>query len=151
MNTNHDSSFTERLRRSWHRCLSRWRAIDELAACPPSELRRIAADVGVSSADLYRLPRNPDGPTELLPRRLELLGIDAEYVRQEMPTTFRDLARVCASCRSSRHCRRDMDRGDVETGQESYCLNAATIDGLTLDTYNRKVQDQARRTACNGG
>ena len=86
MNEQHLSGFIERLRRSWRRSWHRRRALDELAACPPSELKRMAADVGVSGEELYRLARFADGPSELLPQRLELLGIDAQYVRQAMPT-----------------------------------------------------------------
>ena len=93
----------------------------------------MAADVGVSGEELYRLARYSGAPSELLPQRLELLGIDAEYVRQAMPTTFRDLARVCAACQASRRCRRDLARGDVQAGQVNYCLNGLTIDVLTLN------------------
>jgi len=133
MKEEHVSGFVERLRRSWRRSLHRRRALDELAACPPSELMRMAADVGVSGEELYRLARYSGAPSELLPQRLELLGIDAEYVRQAMPTTFRELARVCAACRASRRCRRDLARGDVQAGQVNYCLNGLTIDVLTLN------------------
>jgi hypothetical protein len=151
MNEKRVSLLLERLRRSWRHCLRLWRAVDELAACPPSELRRITADVGVSGEELYRLSRNADGPSELLPQRLELLGIDAEYVRQAMPTTFRDLARVCAACQVSPRCRRDLARGVAQVGLESYCLNGPTIDVLTVRSDHRNVQDTTRRTACNGG
>jgi hypothetical protein len=141
----------ERLRRSWRRARERWRTIDELAACPANELRRIAADVGVSGEQLYGLSRNPTGPSELLPQRLRLLGIDADYVRQAMPTTFRDLARVCAACQSARRCRRDLNRGDAQSGQDSYCLNGLSIDALTLNTDHHKLPGETRRAACNGG
>jgi hypothetical protein len=69
------------------------------------------------------------------------LGIDAEYVRQAMPTTFRDLVRVCAACQAPRRCRRDLARGDVQIGLESYCLNGPTIDILTVGTNDRKFRD----------
>jgi hypothetical protein len=147
MNKEHVSGFVERLRQSWRRSLRRRRTLDELAACPPSELKRMAADVGVSGEELYRLARYSDGPTELLPQRLELLGIDAEYVRQAMPTTFRDLARVCAACQASRRCRRDLARGDVQAGQVNYCLNGLTIDVLTLNMDDRKIPDTTGGTA----
>lgn len=143
----HVSGFIERLRRSWRRSLRRRRALDELAACPPSELNRMAADVGVSGEELYRLARYADWPSELLPRRLELLGVDAAYVRQAMPTTFRDLTRVCANCRSSRRCRQDLARGDAQAGQVSYCLNAATIDVLTLNRDDREIRNATRGAA----
>src|SRR4029450_7120982 len=76
MNKEHVSGFVERFGRSWRRSLHRRRALDELAACPPSELTRMAADVGVSGEELYRLARYSGAPSELLPQRLELLGID---------------------------------------------------------------------------
>jgi len=151
MNPRHTALLPERLRRSWRHCLNRWRAIDELAACPPGELKRIAADVGVSSEELYRLSRNPNGHAELLPRRLELLGIDAEYVRQAMPTTYRDLTRVCAACPAPRRCRHDLAHGDAQSGLESYCLNAPTIDVLIVEPNNRNARTMSRGRVCRGG
>ena len=132
MNIERASGLINRLRRSWHRSMNRRRAINELAACPPSEIRRLACDVGLSGGDLRLLCRSDFGPSELLPQRLQLLGIDPEFVRHAEPTTFRDLARVCASCQASRRCARDLVRGDVQAGMEGYCLNGATIDALTV-------------------
>ena len=132
MNIERASGLINRLRRSWHRSMNRRRAIDELAACPPSEIRRLACDVGLSGGDLRQLCSSDFGPSELLPQRLQLLGIDPEFVRHAEPTTFRDLARVCASCQASRRCARDLARGDVQAGMEGYCLNSATIDALTV-------------------
>src|SRR5262249_52895409 len=77
------------------------------------------------------------GPSELLPRRLELAGIDPEAVRHTEPTTLRDLARVCASCQASRRCARDLARGDAQAGMDAYCLNSATIDALTASCNGR--------------
>ena len=124
--------FLTRLRQTWHRALSKRRALNELAACPPGELRRIASDVGLSGDDLLRLYCSHNGPSELLPQRLQLLGIDPEFVRHAAPTTFRDLARVCATCEASRRCARDLARGDVQAGMDGYCLNSPTIDALTV-------------------
>jgi hypothetical protein len=126
------SDFLTRLRQTWRRALSKRRAINELAACPPGELRRIASDVGLSGDDLRRLCCGHIGPSELLPQRLQLLSIDPEFVRHAAPTTFRDLARVCASCEASRRCARDLGRGDVQAGMDAYCLNGPTIDALMV-------------------
>lgn len=122
----------ERLRRSWHRAISRRRTLNELAACPPHELKRIASDVGLSGDELRRFCRRDHGASELLPQRLQLLGIDPEFVRQDSPTLYADLARVCASCRQSRRCASDLNRGDVQVGMITYCLNAPSIDFLTV-------------------
>lgn len=135
----HASDFLTRLRHTWGRALSRRRALTELAACPPNELRRIASDVGMNGDDLRRLYCSHNGPSELLPQRLQLLGIDPEFARHAAPTTFRDLARVCSSCKASRRCARDLARGDVQAGMDGYCLNGPTIDALTVSD-GRTVQ-----------
>jgi len=137
MNIERVSGLVERLRQTWHRSMKRRRAINELAACPPSEARRLASDVGLSGDDLRQLCSSDFGPSELLPRRLELLGIDPEFVRHAEPTIFRDLARVCASCRKSRRCARDLAHGDAQAGMDGYCLNGATIDTLTVSGDRR--------------
>ena len=126
------SDYLTRLCQTWRRALSKRRAINELAAWPPGELRRLASDVGLSGDDLRQLCRAHNGPSELLPQRLRLLGIDPEFVRHAAPTTSRDLARVCASCRASRRCARDLARGDVQAGMDDYCLNGPTIDALMV-------------------
>ena len=132
MMVEHASDFLMRLRQTWRRAVSKRRAIHEMAACPPGELRRIASDVGLSGDDLRRLCRSHNGPSELLPQRLQLLGIDPEFVRHAALATSRDLARVCASCGASRRCARDLARGDVQAGMNSYCLNGPTIDALMV-------------------
>jgi hypothetical protein len=132
MMVKHASDFLMRLHQTWRRAVSKRRAIHEMAACPPGELRRIASDMGLSGDDLRRLCRSHNGPSELLPQRLQLLGIDPEFVRHAAPTTSRDLARVCASCSASRGCARDLARGDVQAGMDSYCLNGPTIDALMV-------------------
>ena len=145
------SDFLARLRQTWHRALSKRRAINELAACPPGELRRIASDVGLNCDDLVRLCCSHIGPSELLPQRLQLLGIDPEFVRHAAPTTFRELARVCASCKASRRCARDLARGDVQAGMDAYCLNGPIIDALTVRDGAQLNCAGTGRSACAGG
>lgn len=123
------SHLAERLRASWHRSMSRRRAVKELANCPPSEFRRFALDAGLSDDDLRQLCSR--GPSDLLSQRLQLLRLDPEYVRHAAPRTHRDLVRICAYCRSARRCARDLARGDVQAGMDTYCPNGATIDALT--------------------
>jgi hypothetical protein len=122
-----------RLRTYWRRRLNARRSMAELAACPPGELLRIATDVGLTPTDLKRLVCSHPGPSELLPQRLEHLGLDPEFVRRGQTATYRDLARVCASCTDWRRCERDLARGNVQAGMGDYCLNTHTIDALTVE------------------
>jgi hypothetical protein len=120
--------------RGWcQRVLRNRRSMAELAACPPSELRRIAQEVGLIETDLLSLRCSHPGPTELMPWRLQQLGIDSACVKVAQTATYRDLERVCGACKAWRHCARDLAKGDVQAGMQGYCLNAFTIDALTVD------------------
>jgi hypothetical protein len=119
-------------RAGWQRFAHDRRSMAELAKCPASEVRRIAQDVGVNERDL-RTPRcNHPGPSELMPQRLWRLGVDPAYVEQALPATYGDLERVCATCGSWRRCSQDLANNDVQAGMDDYCLNALTIDMLTV-------------------
>jgi len=128
----------DRLRQSWHRAVERRRALNELDACPPGELNRIASDVGLSGEELRQHCRRDHGDSELLPQRLQLLGIDPEFVKKDAPVLFRDLTRVCASCQQSSRCARDLAHGDVQAGMSTYCLNSASIDLLSVNPNDER-------------
>jgi hypothetical protein len=104
-----------------------------LAACPPNELHLIAQDVGLSHGDLKSLTCSHPGPSELMPKRLQALGLDPAYFRYARTAAYRDMERVCGSCKSWRRCGRDLAKGEVQAGMQGYCLNAPTIDALTID------------------
>jgi uncharacterized protein YjiS (DUF1127 family) len=122
-----------RLRDKWQRVRRNRRSMAELAACTPNDLHRIAQDVGLSESDLRSLSCSHPGPSELMPLRLQQLGLDPAFVQNARTATYRDLERVCAACKAWRRCARDLAEGDVQAGMNSYCLNAPTIDALTVD------------------
>jgi len=105
----------------------------DLAACPPNELHLIAQDVGLSDGDLRSLSCNHHGPTELMAKRLQELGLDTAYFRYARTAAYRDMERVCGTCKAWRRCARDLAKGEVQAGMRGYCLNAPTIDALTID------------------
>jgi hypothetical protein len=82
--------------------------------------------------------------SELMPRRLQQLGLDPAYVKSARTATNRNLERVCASCKAWRRCARDLANGDVQAGMRGYCLNAATI-GWSLH-HQRALRRAMART-----
>jgi hypothetical protein len=106
---------------------------ERLYGCPDGEFRRIMKDIGLSAHDLRALQCSHPGPGELMPRRLEQLGLDVAYVKVFHTSTYQDLERVCASCKAWQLCARDLARGDVQSGLQSYCLNGPTIDALVVE------------------
>ena len=127
------STILGKLHGRWQRALDRYRSMAELAACPPSELHRIAEDVGLSDGALKSLACSHPGAGELMPKRLQELGLDPAYFRYARTAAYRDMERVCGTCKSWRRCARDLAKGDVQAGMQGYCLNAPTIDALTID------------------
>jgi hypothetical protein len=105
----------------------------ELTMCSPSELRRIAQEVGLNETEFSVFASRHRGPTGLMPRRLQQLRLDPAYVKAALAATYRDLEKVCGTCKAWRRCARDLEKGDVQAGMDSYCLNAFTIDMLTVD------------------
>jgi hypothetical protein len=130
-----NSSVLARLHSKWQCVLRKRRSMAELATCPPSELHRIAQDLGLSVSDVRSLTCSHPGPSELMPRRLEQLGLDPAFFECARMATYRDMERVCGTCSAWRRCASDLAKGDVEAGMSSYCLNAPTIDALTVDRF----------------
>jgi hypothetical protein len=120
------------LSKRWRRVLSNQRSAKELDALSPGERFRLSEDVGLLGSDVRRFNCTHDGPEKLMPRRLSALGIDPGYVKHGLPATYRDLERVCATCKSARRCERHLAKGDAQAGMNGYCLNAPTIDSLIV-------------------
>jgi len=114
-----------KLRDRLQRVLRHRRSTAELYGCPDSELRCIAQDIVLQCSH--------PGPGELMPHRLELLGLDPGYVKLARTSTYQDLQTKCASCKAWRRCASDHGNGDVQSGMRSYCLNAPTIDALVVE------------------
>src|SRR5262249_25667718 len=98
------STILAKLHDMWQRALERQRTVAELAGCPPSELHRIAQDVGLSGGDLKSLACSHTGSSELMPKRLQALGLDPEFFKCARTPTYRDMERVCGACKSRRRC-----------------------------------------------
>ncbi len=132
------SEVVAKLREDWRRKMGARRATAELAAYSPQDLHGIEADLGLSSTDLELLTCNHPGPSELMPQRLQQLGLDPNFVRRAKPETYLDLARICATCTAWRRCKHDLAHGDVQVGMDGYCRNSATIDELIVEGHTRQ-------------
>ncbi len=95
-------------------------------------LGRILRDIDLSLSDVAAITRPHAGPEVMPPQRLELAGLDPRYIAAEQSNIYSELQGSCVRCSSWRRCARDLARGDVMTGLNSYCLNAQVIDGLVV-------------------
>lgn len=117
----------------WQRFLLNRQVIANDVQLAPSELQRRSRDIGLDEQDQRTIGCSSSGPTELMPQRLKQLGLDPAFILHALPMTYRDLERLCSHCRSWQHCARDLSNEDVQSGMDSYCLNAVTIDALTVE------------------
>jgi hypothetical protein len=68
---------------------------------------------------------------DLLPLRLEALGIDPVALRRTAAAEFRRLAAVCGYCLYRNRCERDLAAafaGEPDAAWRDYCPNAFTLD-----------------------
>jgi hypothetical protein len=114
----------------WSNTRDRWARMAELRDLPPGEMERVAADFGVSPAELVEASARPDGTPELLERRLAALDIDKDEIANLLPVLLRDLQRTCSACPGQRRCAHDMKSSELEPGWESYCPNSGTLQTL---------------------
>jgi hypothetical protein len=84
------------LRDRWRHMRRRRRSLVELAARPSSELHRMAQDAGLSVGGLPAIALANPGHRELLPLRLQLVGLDPAHVRSAHVVAHRDMERTCA-------------------------------------------------------
>jgi hypothetical protein len=114
--------------RQWCRGLTRSQST--LAECGAEGLERMAHDVGVSSAELYRLASRGAESADLLCRRMEVLDLDQDEVARVERATFQDLQRVCSMCDCTKRCARDLARDPADPVWKDYCPNTQTLTAI---------------------
>jgi len=117
------------LRQYMHDWIAALRNAVELDRIDPHELDRLAADAGVSTAELRSLSAAWPNSAALLDRRLAQLGLtEAAHADRAV---YRDMQRVCSRCRAKGRCEYDIDTDPGNAIWEHYCPNVGTLRGLT--------------------
>lgn len=115
----------------WEGASQRWRGLAALDRLEEDEVERIAAEMGVSSGELKRIAREPDGIPVLLCRRLTALNLTPSEIRTVAPLMMRDLARTCTSCAVKQQCEADLAAGSASTAWQHYCPNSESLRSLS--------------------
>src|SRR5262249_26082008 len=110
--------------RSWN---GRRRAIVELDRCGPSEMERIARDLGVGGADLSILAGKWPDAADLLYWRMNEIKLDRMEITQGDAEVMRDLQRVCTVWGSNRRCEHALENNPSDRFGKKYCPNATTL------------------------
>ena len=130
------NGLTSLLTEKWKNFWEKRAAINELANCDPSEVARIAEDLGVSATDLRFLAASDKGVADLLKCRLQELRIDPTNID---PAVMRDLQLHCARCNSKQLCAHELeDKPPIQTWP-LYCPNEPTIEAIKSQPSNPKT------------
>jgi len=107
-----------------------WRARNELAGIDPTELGRVAAELGMTPEGLEDLvARGPDA-ANLLYERMHALGLSRSDVEHAANGVMRDLERTCACCNEKGVCEKDLTKQPNNPGWKGYCPNAVSLESL---------------------
>jgi hypothetical protein len=123
----HADRALERIKGWWMAARERWARLAELETVAPADLDRIAADLGVPSAELREVVARPMSASALLVRRLRALGLDEADAAALSRKLLADLHRTCAACTATATCRRDLDHAPAADGWAAYCPNAVEL------------------------
>src|ERR1700682_2189608 len=125
-------------------------AINELANCDPSEVARIAEDLGVSTSDLRFLAASDKGVADLLKCRLQELRIDPTNID---PAVMRDLQLHGARCNSKKLWAHELENKPPIQSWPLYCPNEQTIEAIKSQPSNPKTIQAAwpRKTQLSRG
>lgn len=104
--------------------------LGEFGQCSPDEIRAIARDLKISTADLQAISRKGPGSAENLQKMLAALHIDRKAVDQGSPAVLRDLQRLCVTCGNKQRCEHEFDVGTAAEHFHEYCPNSYTLDAL---------------------
>ncbi len=103
---------------------------NELATMSRSDLQLLAADIGVSEADLREVVPRVGNHSDLMDKMMRARNLDPEAVRRAFRGVVRDMEVTCARCRDSGTCRLELEAGTAGTHSHDFCGNAGTMDDL---------------------
>jgi hypothetical protein len=102
----------------------------ELAAMSHTERQLLAADIGISEAELWAITPQTSEHADLLDKMIQARGLDPELVRHIFLGAVRDMEATCARCRDVGLCRRELKAGTAGERSHGFCGNAGVIDEL---------------------
>lgn len=103
---------------------------NELAAMSHMDMHYLAADLGVTEADVRDLVPRVADHSVLMDRMMRARGLDPDAVRRSFGALVRDMEVTCARCRDSGVCRRELDSGTAALFCRDFCANAGAMDEL---------------------
>ncbi len=103
---------------------------NELLAMSRMDLHYLAADLGITEADVREVVPKVTDHSDLMDKMMRSRGLDPAAVRRAFRGLVRDMEVTCARCRDDRICRRELESGTASVYADDFCPNAATMAAL---------------------
>jgi hypothetical protein len=114
----------------WENWRDRRARLVEFDNCDPTEMQRIAHDLGTSVPELRVLAGRDRHAADLLQRRLNSLNVDPANIDLAV---MRDLQRCCANCGDKVLCVHELEDKPKIASWPKYCPNEQTIGALVAE------------------
>ncbi len=118
------------IRNSWTHISDRIVGLDALERLDLAELRRLAADTGMTPAELEAALRADGRVAGMLEAMLIAHGLDAKRLSAEQPAAMRALEVSCSNCHMTGRCMHELKVGTAAENAEHFCPNADTLSAL---------------------
>ena len=103
---------------------------NEVAAMSRMDLHYLAADLGITEADVREVVPRVTDHSDLMDKMMRARGLDPDAVRRSFSALVRDMEVTCARCRDDRICRRELESGTAAQYCHDFCANATAMDAL---------------------
>jgi hypothetical protein len=111
--------------------IRQWRSnrarANEFYALGPEQREAVARDIGVPEDVVARLVARGAQAGAELPRLMEALLLDPNWIGHWQAALMRDMSLTCSQCAVVARCRRDLDHGQASLTYRGYCPNAETL------------------------
>lgn len=101
-----------------------------VAGLSNGDLRNLAADLGVTQADLLHVLPEGTPPRDLMDQMIRAHGLDPAVIRALPTAMVRDLEVTCSRCGNASRCERDLKAGQAAVNSHKYCGNAPAFDAM---------------------
>ncbi|APH72108.1 DUF6455 family protein [Aquibium oceanicum] len=112
----------------WRRHRDAITGLREINSLDPELASEIAAEVGLSVADLRDVIEHGSGADGLMHRMMAAYGIHEQRLEAEVPGVLRDLAILCSRCAAKGRCAHELEAGTARENAPVFCPNAGTFE-----------------------
>ena len=120
----------ESIARRWRDHRDAVASLREIDGMDPAMASEIAAEAGLSIADLKEVISHGSGANRLMQKMMDAYGVDVHEIARE--GVLRDVSVLCARCKVRGRCEEELEAGTARENAHLFCPNAATFESFGL-------------------